>query len=121
MSSRIVSLIIVDVVLILLMVLLITEHIIPLYSGAAIFYPLLFVSNVLWILAHKGKGVGIRKDRHRVPKSLWIIAIIFSLTGLVAVVAYLENGTLSLGVQATVAVSLVGYIWFMIYCLARRG
>ena len=117
MSSRIVPLIIVNVVTVLIMAALIMAHIIPLYPGMAIFYPLLLAANVVWILAHDRRGAEISDRRQRVPKSLWIIATIFSLAGIVAVFAYLRSRTMPLGVQAAVAVLLVGYIWFIIYRL----
>jgi hypothetical protein len=113
----IVPLILVDVVIVVTVTLLFASRAIPLYPGAVIIYPILLVLNVLWILAWNRHSPEIYEALHRVPKSMWMVAAIFTPAGIAAVFAYVRNPTMPLGIQAVVAVLLVGYIWFIISSL----
>jgi membrane associated rhomboid family serine protease len=118
-NLQLVNLVIVDVAVVLSMTLLISRGIVPLYPGAAIAYPLLFAINVLWIWARNRRGMKTSIPRRSIPLLLWIVVAIFTFAGLAAVMAYLRSPSMPLGVQAAVAVLLVGYLWFLIYRLDR--
>src|SRR5690349_463079 len=102
------------------MTFLVTRGIIPLYPGIAIVYPLLFVCNMLWIMGRSRRCAKVSPVRRSVPISLWIVAAVFTVAGVAGIVAYLRSPSMPLGVQAIVAVLLIGYVWFLIHRL-RRG
>lgn len=119
-NFRLVNLVVVDVAVVLLMTILISRGIVPLYPGAAIVYPLLFAMNVSWVWVRNRQRVKTSIGRS-IPLSLWIVVAIFTLAGIAAIVAFLRNPTMLLGVQAAAAVLLLGYLWFLVYRLCRRG
>ncbi len=118
-NLRLASLVLVDVAVVLLMTLLVARGVVPLYPGAVIGYPLLFVINLVWVWARNHRRVEVSTSRRPVPLSLWIVAAVFTSAGIAGVVAYLRSPTMPLGVQAAVAILLVGYLWFLIYRLSR--
>ena len=119
LKLQLVNLIIVDVALILFVTWLISRGIVPLYPAAAIAYPILLATNVLWVWARNRRRVKSPIVRRSIPLSLWIVVAIFTLAGIAGIVAYLRSPSMPLGVQAAVAVLLVGYLWFLVYRLGR--
>jgi len=118
-NLQLVNLVIVDVAVVLFTTLLISRGIVPLYPGAAIAYPLLLAINVLWIWARNRRAMKTSVVRRSAPLLLWVVVAIFTFAGIAAVVAYLRSPSMPLGVQAAVAVLLLGYLWFLIYRLDR--
>jgi hypothetical protein len=57
----------------------------------------------------------------RVPGLLWLAAVVFTAASIAAIVACVRKPDLPSTIQAVVAVLLVGYIWFLVYRLRRRG
>jgi peptidoglycan biosynthesis protein MviN/MurJ (putative lipid II flippase) len=115
----ILRLLILDVPAVLVLTLLITHGVIPLYPGAAIAYSLLFVVNVLLVWALRRQRLNVSGNAGSAQLSLWIAATVFTPAGIAAMVAYVRGPSMPLAVQAGVAVLLVGYIWFAIYRLRR--
>ena len=87
------------------------------YPAGALAFPLLLVVNIF----------ALRKiHRQRTPtvtngpltRSLsWLAAAIFTLVGVGALVAFVEEPDTAHGVQVGVAVLLVGYCWYIVYKL----
>jgi hypothetical protein len=116
---RVTLLLILDLSAVLVLTLLIVRGEIPLYPGGPIAYLILFAINVplIWASVRQNKDASMK--RGPVPLSLWIAAAVFTPAGIVAIAACVRSPSMPLGVQAGVAVVLVGYIWFMVYRLRR--
>jgi len=110
-----------DVSAILLLSVLIIAGVWPLYPTAPLAYLLLLGVNVPLLLALGRDKTGTSVRGSSVPTSLWLCAGLFTPAGGAAVVAFARSPDLPLGVQASVAVLLVGYIWFLICRLYRSG
>ena len=115
------QLFILNVAVILILTLLSMRGTIPLYPGLPIGYLLLLAADVLFVWRSNRRTREIPLKGASVPLSLWISAAVFTPAGIAAIIAYLREPNLPLGVQAGVAVLLTGYIWFLIHRLRQSG
>jgi hypothetical protein len=119
-TIRVSRLLIVDIPAVLVLALLIVYRVIPLYPSAPIAYLLLIAINVLLARTRGFQRVHVPEKRGAIPVSLWIVAAVFTPAGIVAIIAYVRKPNMPLGVQAVIAVLLVGYIWFLVYRFRRN-
>jgi|HubBroStandDraft_6_1064221.scaffolds.fasta_scaffold853136_1 hypothetical protein len=96
---------------------------VALYPLVAVGFFALFVVNLLIVRRafqqelHQPRP----ENRVRVPRLSWLAAVVFTPASIAAIVACVRKPDLLSTIRAVVAVLLVGYIWFLIYRLTRRG
>jgi amino acid transporter len=96
---------------------------VALYPLVAVGFFVLFVVNLLIVRRAFQQELQRpqRENRVRVPRLSWLAAVAFTPAGIAAIVACVLKPNLLSTIRAVVAVLLVGYIWFLIYRLTRRG
>jgi hypothetical protein len=118
--KRVLYLLIVNVTAVLFLTVAVVTAQLQLYPAGVMAYLALLVADGLILFRAAGKrssAIGARA----VPRSLWLVAALFTPPGIAAIVAFARNPDLTLGVQAGAAVLLVGYIWFLIYRLSGQS
>jgi FtsH-binding integral membrane protein len=89
-------------------------HIAPRWIVIGVFG--LYVLNFLIV-----RRASREKRANRVPILGWVAAFAFTASAVAAIVAFIRNPGLPWAIEAGIAVLLVGYIWFLVYRLFRRG
>lgn len=120
LPNQILLFLVLDVSAVLVLTLLVWRGAISLYPLGALAVLILFIVNVLLTSRFKSQPSGNSAKRGSVPLSMWFVASVFTVAGVAALVSFAENPSMPHGVQACVAVLLVGYIWYVVYRL-RRG
>jgi hypothetical protein len=96
---------------------LVQRGIVTLYPSGVIAFLLFFVVNliiVLKIVRQRTSGVASGRSTPSI-----LAAVVFTLAGIAAVVAFVREPNVAHGVQVAVAVLLVGYIWYIMRTLRR--
>jgi hypothetical protein len=115
-TSRIWPTLAIDVPVILVLSLLVAKGRISAYPGAAIVIVLLFALNllILWRIFPGSRELRVRLS--------YILSLsVFTIGGIVTIVAFLSRPSVLLGLQSALAVLLLGYPWFAIYRIYTKG
>ncbi|HEX8871169.1 MAG TPA: hypothetical protein VF758_00310 [Candidatus Acidoferrum sp.] len=119
LPKQILRFLVLDVSAVLVLTLLVRRGAISLYPLAALAVLILFIFNVLLASKFKGRLSDNSAKNGSVPLSMWFVASVFTVAGVAALVSFVVNPSMPHGVQACVAILLVGYIWYVVYHLGR--
>lgn len=118
--NQILRLLVLNILTLVVLATLVVRGVISLYPLGALAVLALFMINVLLTSRLRSQRSDDSAQRGSVPPYMWFVAAVFTLAGVAAVFSYVKSRNMPHGVQACVAVLLVGYIWYVVYRL-RRG
>lgn len=118
-TLKLYRLLILDVVAVSLLIAINILGHVALYPSIALGF--LGLSVVNFLIVRRVRRQQPPQTRNRVPRLLWLAAVVFTPAGIAATVACVRKPDIPSAMQAVVAVLLAGYIWFLVYRLTRRG
>jgi len=108
-----------DVIYVVLLAALIARRVIPSYPSALVGVLVLVLVNSLLVWHALRQSFNPPRE-HRIPKLLWFAAAVFTPAAIAALLAWVNKPDLQSTIQVIVAALLVGYIWFLVFCLNRN-
>ena len=118
-QSQIFYLVALNVLAMIALAFLVQRGIVTLYPSGAIAFLLLFVVNLFVVRKIVRQRTSGSASGISTPSIPWFAAVVFTLAGIAAAVAFVREPNTAHGVQVAVAVLLVGYIWYIIRTLHR--